>query len=105
MAVGRSRTSGRLGVSSDFKDNWDQTVLYFPSERRFDYDHPMAMVRLTLHRDALAVGAEAYCDPVTGDFVLCSRALMERGFCCSLGCRHCPFTGGRRPFMAELFLE
>ncbi len=105
MAVGRSRTSGRLGVSSDFKDNWDQTVLYFPSERRFDYDHPMAMVRLTLHRDALAVGAEAYCDPVTGDFVLCSRAFMERGFCCSLGCRHCPFTGGRRPFMAELFLE
>lgn len=89
----------------DSEDAWLERVLYFPSERRFDYHHPLAMMRLTLHRDALASGAEGYCDPVTGDFVLCSRTLMERGFCCSLGCRHCPFTGGRRPFITQLFPE
>ena len=75
---------------------WAQQLLYFPSERRFDYDHPLAALRLQRHRDALMAGAASYVDPETGDTVLTAESLMEQGFCCSLGCRHCPFTGGRR---------
>jgi len=83
-----------MRVGSD--EEWHKLVLYFPSERRFDYDHPLARIRLQLHRCALDAGVDCYLDPETGDSVLTAASLMDRGFCCSLGCRHCPFTGGQR---------
>ncbi len=33
----------------------------------------------------------AYIDPVTGNFVMTSWYLRERGYCCGAGCRHCPY--------------
>ena len=29
-----------------------------------------------------------------GLMVLTSRYLLNRGYCCSNGCRHCPYDGG-----------
>ncbi|MGC9155240.1 MAG: DUF5522 domain-containing protein [Ferrimicrobium sp.] len=78
------------------RDEWEQRRRYFPSERRFNYDDPLALLRLALHRDAVDDGLESYRDPATGATVLCSTTLLDQGICCSLGCRHCPYTGGRR---------
>jgi len=43
------------------------------------------------HANAVSRGDLAYRDPSTGLFVLTYRAHLERGTCCSSGCRHCPF--------------
>jgi hypothetical protein len=45
------------------------------------------------HDAALAEGSAGYADPDTGLFVLTSRFLADRGWCCGNGCRHCPYTG------------
>jgi hypothetical protein len=92
-------------MQPETSQEWGQRLLYFPSERRFDYAHPSALTRLLLHRDALVLGADSYRDPETGDTVLCSRVLIERGFCCSLGCRHCPYVGGSRPTLLGIIPE
>ncbi len=43
------------------------------------------------HAAALKAGQKMYRDPATGLWVMTSRALSERGFCCGNGCRHCPW--------------
>ena len=45
------------------------------------------------HRRAVDAGEEGYTDPDTGNFVFTAVALLERGYCCDSGCRHCPYRG------------
>jgi hypothetical protein len=43
------------------------------------------------HDAAVAAGEPGYLDPETGLFVMTSRYLLDRGWCCGNGCRHCPY--------------
>jgi hypothetical protein len=43
------------------------------------------------HASARAGGYPSYIDPKTGYSVFTVDFLKHRGFCCSSGCRHCPF--------------
>jgi hypothetical protein len=45
------------------------------------------------HRRAVEVGEEGYADPETGNFVFTAVSLLDRGYCCDSGCRHCPYRG------------
>ena len=49
---------------------------------------------LERHRRACAAGLSTYLDPATGFTVLTASYLDDRGYCCSVGCRHCPWVGG-----------
>jgi iron complex transport system substrate-binding protein len=44
-----------------------------------------------LHADACGLKRSTYIDPITGYDVFTSDYLVERGYCCGNGCRHCPF--------------
>ncbi|NNN01186.1 MAG: hypothetical protein HKL86_05070 [Acidimicrobiaceae bacterium] len=44
------------------------------------------------HDVATARGQSMYRDPSTGLFVLTHHAHLQRGSCCSSGCRHCPYV-------------
>ena len=65
---------------------------YSPSHRR--YAEGMAA-----HAAAVEAGVPGYRDPVTGLIVFTAVFLAERGYCCTSGCRHCPFeqTGPPAP--------
>ena len=41
----------------------------------------------------MADGRPTYTDPATGLEVMTATTLADRGWCCDLGCRHCPFVG------------
>ena len=43
------------------------------------------------HKEACAKKEKNYIDPKTGLKVLTEYYLLKRGFCCSTGCRHCPY--------------
>ncbi|MBL8901064.1 MAG: hypothetical protein JNM84_25770 [Planctomycetes bacterium] len=43
------------------------------------------------HAEAERAGRGTYVDPATGYLVQCASALRQRGRCCGLGCRHCPY--------------
>lgn len=47
---------------------------------------------LAAHAEALARGDAGYLDPATGLFALTAGFLADRGYCCSRGCRHCPYV-------------
>jgi len=49
---------------------------------------PRALAR---HAEACRAGEPGYVDPDSGLFVMTSRRLRERGYCCGQGCRHCPW--------------
>lgn len=55
---------------------------------REDHDAVMAA-----HADAIACGEPGYTDPATGLFVMTAQYLIDRGYCCEQGCRHCPYEG------------
>lgn len=63
-----------------------------PSATRLPDDHPDREAILAAHAVALAADAAGYLDPGTGLFVLTAQYLADRGFCCSQGCRHCPYV-------------
>lgn len=63
-----------------------------PAHSRLPLDHPGRAAILTAHATALAVDAAGYADPGTGLFVLTAQYLLERGYCCDNGCRHCPYV-------------
>lgn len=46
-----------------------------------------------LHEDAIKNKNKVYKCPETGYNVMTSVYLSERGYCCSSGCRHCPYDG------------
>ena len=70
----------------------DERPLTEPRADRFDRTQPGATEALAAHAAALAAGAPTYRDPITGYRVLTARTLADRGTCCWLGCRHCPYV-------------
>jgi hypothetical protein len=50
-----------------------------------------------VHDAAVEIGAHAYIDPATGNTVQTELALLARGECCGLGCRHCPYGEADAP--------
>lgn len=70
----------------------DDRPLTEPRADRFDRGQPLAAEALDAHAAALAAGEATYRDPITGYRVLTARTLADRGTCCGLGCRHCPYV-------------
>lgn len=70
----------------------DDRPLTEPRGDRFDRHQPRADEALIAHAAALAAGEATYRDPITGYRVLTAHTLAERGTCCGLGCRHCPYV-------------
>jgi uncharacterized protein DUF5522 len=63
-----------------------------PHPDRLDPDHPLYEQVLAAHEEAVRKGWPRYEDPITGLWVMTALTLWERGFCCDLGCRHCPYV-------------
>lgn len=63
-----------------------------PALSRLPLDAPAREAVLAAHAAALEAGAAGYADPVTGLFALTAGFLADRGYCCSRGCRHCPYV-------------
>lgn len=63
-----------------------------PHPSRLREDHPLRAEVLALHSAALDQGEVGYLDPGNGLFVLSAAFLAKRGFCCTRGCRHCPYV-------------
>lgn len=53
---------------------------------RDDYDAVMAA-----HGEAIENAEPGYTDPATGLFVMTAQYLIDHGYCCEQGCRHCPY--------------
>ena len=49
------------------------------------------------HDAAVAAGAPSYPDPATGYHVFTADYLLDRGYCCGSGCRHCPYDDQESP--------
>lgn len=45
------------------------------------------------HEAAIQNKMKVYKCPESGLNVMTSKYLAERGYCCSSGCRHCPYDG------------
>lgn len=43
------------------------------------------------HAEAIDRGELGYADPATGLFVMTAQYLIDPGYCCEQGCRHCPY--------------
>ena len=43
------------------------------------------------HRNAIEKGENTYEDPITEYDVFTASYLLQRGYCCGSGCRHCPY--------------
>ena len=59
--------------------------------------HPSRMregspAMLEAHREAVAEGLDGYVDPETGMFCFTADYHWNKGSCCDLGCRHCPWV-------------
>lgn len=65
--------------------------LRVPHPDRLDPEHPRYGDILHAHDRALAAGHDAYLDPATMYSVFTAQYLWERGTCCDIGCRHCPY--------------
>jgi len=72
----------------------DDRPLTEPRADRFDRSQPRADEALAAHAEALQAGEVTYRDPITGYRVLTAATLADRGTCCGLGCRHCPYRPG-----------
>lgn len=70
----------------------DDRSLEQPRADRLDRSHPLAGAALAAHAVALNCGDTTYVDPISGYRVLTARTLADRGTCCGLGCRHCPYV-------------
>lgn len=62
-----------------------------PHPDRLDPATPAYEAILAAHEEAVAAGELLYEDPESGLFVMTALHLWERGYCCDLGCRHCPW--------------
>jgi hypothetical protein len=40
----------------------------------------------------MAAGLSTYLDPTSGFTTMTAQYLVDRGYCCSAGCRHCPWV-------------
>ena len=79
----------KSGPSGPRRPEW----LTKPASNRLDPDDPRAGEILARHDRAVAAGLSSYLDPATGYSVMTAAYLSDRGFCCSQGCRHCPWEG------------
>jgi uncharacterized protein DUF5522 len=77
-----------LHIVAPFRDHH----LERPSERRLAPDHPRYDEILRRHSRAVTDDQPCYADPATGLSVFTAPFLLERGYCCDSGCRHCPFV-------------
>lgn len=77
------------GPSGPRRSGWRAT----PHQSRLAIDHPDREAVLAAHGRACASGLSTYRDPSTGYTVFTADYLAERGYCCSQGCRHCPWEG------------
>lgn len=82
------------GPSGPKREGWRHT----PSPERLAPDRPDRDEILARHERALAAGLSTYVDPATQFVVLTADYLAERGYCCSVGCRHCPWVGATSPW-------
>lgn len=64
-----------------------------PHASRFAPTDPNHDEALRRHERAMAAGLSTYRDPATGASVMTADYLADRGYCCSSGCRHCPWEG------------
>ncbi|MFN8018060.1 MAG: DUF5522 domain-containing protein [Acidimicrobiales bacterium] len=78
----------RPGPSGPMRPGW----LERPARSRLSPDHPLYDEVLARHARACASGMSSYLDPISRFSVLTARYLADRGYCCSVGCRHCPWT-------------
>jgi hypothetical protein len=77
------------GPSGPMREHW----LEVPHPDRLDPRHPQYDLILERHTRAVASGLSTYVDPASGYTVMTATYLAERGYCCSQGCRHCPWEG------------
>ena len=63
-----------------------------PHPSRLSPEDPRYDEIVAAHEAAVRSGELLYRDPATGLFVLSVIAHLERGLCCSQGCRHCPYV-------------
>ena len=66
-----------------------------PAPSRLPLDRPDRDEILARHDRALASGMSTYLDPASNWIVFTADYLAERGYCCSAGCRHCPWVDAR----------
>ena len=64
-----------------------------PRADRLGPHHPRYAEVMGRHDHAVASGSPTYRDPASGYSVFTAAFLAARGYCCSSGCRHCPFAG------------
>jgi len=57
-----------------------------PSDRHYDEI-------IEEHRLAIEERRPTYLDPATRRSVFTAQFLIDRGYCCESGCRHCPYVG------------
>jgi hypothetical protein len=58
---------------------------------RIDKNHPKYYEIITLHKKAIEEQKDFYIDPDSGFSVFTAEYLLNRGYCCGSGCRHCPY--------------
>ncbi len=63
-----------------------------PHPSRLSPDDTNYAAIIDAHEAAVRAGELLYRDPATGLFVLTVLAHLERGSCCTQGCRHCPYV-------------
>jgi len=80
----------KAGPSGPRRAGWRST----PHPSRLRPGHPEREAILAAHERALASRLSTYRDPSTGYSVFTADYLADRGYCCSQGCRHCPWEGG-----------
>ena len=54
------------------------------------------------HANACASQRASYADPFTGYEVFTADYLLNRGYCCGNGCRHCPYPDDVRAAATEI---
>jgi hypothetical protein len=62
-----------------------------PSPERLSPQHPRRSEIMSRHGEAVVAGKPTYSDPSSGLSVMTAKFLADRGYCCTSGCRHCPF--------------
>ena len=99
--TGRVSQTGVTSIDDEESVNYGRAVaelredgLTRPLTRRLSESHPRYRQIMELHAAATAVGEPCYRDPSTGLSVMTASFLASRGYCCSSGCRHCPFEQG-----------
>ncbi len=82
------------GPSGPLREGWRHE----PAPSRLPLDRPDRAEILARHERALAARLSTYVDPKTQFVVLTADYLAERGYCCSVGCRHCPWVDATSPW-------